>query len=119
MIEPHDFQLAGRPIHAVDFTLVAEEREDFTAIIGNTAFIDVMPRDNCSLANIDYCAGREVSISFDDRDPLQKLRARILWTRLKALTYPPTLIIANTPTDTYMLFVESKRIAKAHILEDK
>jgi hypothetical protein len=78
-----------------------------------------MPRDNCALADLGYCSGRDVTITFDNRDALQSYRARVLWTRLKALEYPPTLIVANTPTDTFMLFTETKRTAKAHIYEEK
>jgi hypothetical protein len=119
MIAPHDFTMYDRPIHAVDFTFVSTDREDCTAIIGNTAFIDIMPDDNCMLANIDYCAGRSVSITFDDRIASQKFRARALWQRLTAMEYKPTIITANTPTDTYMLFVEANRLAKGHIFEEK
>jgi hypothetical protein len=119
MIE-QNIELAGRPIHAVDFTIVGGERtKDFSALIGNTLFVDVMPTENCTVANLDYCAGREVTITFDNRDPAQSYRARVLWTRLKALDYPPVLIVANTPTDTFMLFVETNRTAKAHIYEEK
>lgn len=119
MIAPHDLTMYDRPIHAVDFTIVSGYREDCTAIIGNTAFIDVMPGDNCMLANIDYCAGREVSISFDNRIASQNFRARALWARLKALEYPPTIITASTPTDTFMLFVDANRLVTGHIYEEK
>ena len=119
MIAPHDLRMARCPIHAVDFTIVTETREDFTAIIGNTLFVDVMPGDSCMLADISYCEGREVTITFDNADAAQSFRARALWNRLKALEYPPTIITANTPKETFMYFTAQKRLVRARVFEEK
>ena len=83
----------------VDFTFVdaRERKNDFTNLTGQTLWVDLMPSDNCALADYSFCENKTVTLTFDNKNPIQYHRAVTIRRKLKELTHKPTALIFNLP----------------------
>lgn len=86
----------------VDITFVntKERKNDCTNLTSQTLWIDLMPSDNCALADFSFCEGKTVTLTFDNADPIQYHRAKTIRQKLKELTNRPPVLIFNLPNST-------------------
>lgn len=105
------------PFTQVDFSFVdgKARNQDCTCIVGETLFIDVMPPENCALADLSFCAGKVVTMTFDTADAVQAYRAKVIRKKLLEAEQKPKAIISNTPKATYLENIETKKALRVNI----
>ena len=106
-----------RQFTQVDFSFVdgKARNQDYTCIVGETLFIDVMPLENCALADLSFCAGKVITLTFDNADAVQAYRAKVIRKKLLEAEQKPKAIISNTPSATYLENIETKKVLRVNL----